>query len=495
MPDAACKTTQPDLENLEPSQCQLPEATAEQIRFAQNQQTYGGVQFPLAGKEMGKEKNDFNPELLVDPPDNPALDVVRIFCVWLACVDHAGTKFGKWNYMYVQSWVLQYLFMVCGICYSLSTRPLLSYLKRLALYFCIGVIFNLVAWMIAGLDWKHNMWGVVFQFWFIFGLMIFTTLLTPIKKYLRQIRQQADATGAATWTFTPPPGEVIAYLKLGLGQLFIIISGAACVIIVFMYVFIPMLQLSLAPLVNSLCSKMGSSGEFWGMPSDPSETKDFIHDFFGCWGLTISSVFIVVAWPLISSRISLIGWLVIANMYAHRLFMYRNQDSRMVNGFDFTMLGLVCCECGLSHRRIVGEYMLRYWFVFLFVCGILWPPGTQSRMDEHPPRQLNVRFTYNLLEMLFTMLFLCAMERMIDPKIFRKDRMQFFGNFALALFLVHKAVYILVPRPYCWIVIFSLVPICYVCTGQSTTPKPAAQEALESATDPQNSKERDGERC
>jgi len=116
-------------------------------------------------------------------------------------------------------------------------------------------------------------------------------------------------------------------------------------------------------------------------------------------------------------------------------------------------------------------------------------------MDENPPQQLNVRFTYNLLEMLFTMLFLCAMERLIDPNIFRKDRLQFFGNFALALFLLHKAVYILVPAPYCWIVIFSLLPICFMCTRVSKGPNPAAREALETTPDPQNKQECCEEKC
>jgi len=356
------------------------------------------------------------------------------------------------------------------------------------------VMLNLAAWMIAGLDWRHNMWGVVFQFWFIFGLMIFTALLAPMKTYLKQVCQN-NTSETDTWTFTPRAGEYNACISEGLRNVFIISLGSACVIVLFTYAVIPMLQFSLAPLVNTFCSKMGESGEFWGMPSDPSETKDFIHDFFGCWGLTVSSVFIIFAWPMLSSRISVIGWLVIGNMYVHKLFMYRHQNSRMINGFDFTMLGLVCCKCGLSHRRIVGEYMMRYWFVFLFICGLLWPPGRKKRMDENPPQQLNVRFTYNLLEMLFTMLFLCAMERLIDPNIFRKDRLQFFGNFALALFLLHKAVYILVPAPYCWIVIFSLLPICFMCTRVSKGPNPAAREALETTPDPQNKQECCEEKC
>jgi len=60
---------------------------------------------------------------------------------------------------------------------------------------------------------------------------------------------------------------------------------------------------------------------------------------------------------------------------------------------------------------------------------------------------------------------------MADPKIFSEDRMEFMGNFALLLFLVHKAIYILVPQPYCWLVILSLIPLCYTIQVCCTKPR------------------------
>merc|ERR1719498_2033642 len=83
---------------------------------------------PIYGAAVSKE-----PELsaehhmfLRDGRRHYCLDVSRIVCVGLVAVNHGGTswsdQFGLYNEMYVQQWVLQWLFMICGMSFAISSR-------------------------------------------------------------------------------------------------------------------------------------------------------------------------------------------------------------------------------------------------------------------------------------------------------------------------------------------------------------------------------------
>jgi len=428
--------------------------------FAAAKRKYGSEEGSCDGELTSKDRDaeDVH-KLLPDTPDgrHPSLDVIRIVCIWLACVDHGGTPFGYWNTMYVQSWVLQYLFMICGICFGMTKKGLPSYLSRLGMYFVVGVCCNWMAWAIAGLDWKHNSWDIVFQFWFVFGLMMYCVALYPLKQYLARVKIEKQASESSWAEFA----RGVAVLVLGF----------AVIKLLFRAVLIPIMQKEVAAPLASAISQMGSSAQFWGIPSNPDDAATWCGRFITYLETSLSSVYLVIVSPFLFSRLSAVGWLVIANNYYHRCFEYRGQDSRIFNGFDVTFLGLTCFYFGLQYRRVIGEYFIRYWFLFLFICALLWPPGTTGRWDEQPPTDAKKRLAYNFMEMIFVVFFLSAAERMADPKIFSEDRMEFMGNFTLLLFLVHKAIYILVPQPYCWLVILSLIPFCYIMQVCCTKPR------------------------
>jgi hypothetical protein len=144
------------------------------------------------------------------------------------------------------------------------------------------------------------------------------------------------------------------------------------------------------------------------------------------------------------------------------MLFYRAQEARMINGFDCVMLGLVTFHYGMAKRVLIGEYIARYWFFVLFVCAVLWGPGSFGRLDEHPPTSLDVRMKYNFLEFVFVVMFFTTLDRAVDEKIFTKDRLDFLGNWAMLLFLLHKAVHLLFDSPYNWLVLIGLAYPCWL---------------------------------
>jgi len=399
----------------------------------------------------------------------PALDLQRVICIIMVCVDHGGTTFGEYNVMFVQSWVLQYLFLISGICFGMTSRPLPGFIARLCGYIFVGVGCNLTAWIILGKDWKHNMWNVVFQFWFIVALILFLMILNPLKGHLKRVRDTIrDSNLVQHGEHFFAPGTNLVLIALGF----------MAMTFLYMHVVIPLLQLLLSgPLYHAVDNCLGDAAEFWGLPTNEAQSEAFVETFFGYFHLSLSNLYIVLCFPMMFVTVSNIGWLVLLNTYTHKMVLYRAQEARMINGFDTAMLGLVCFYYGLHKRQVVGHYMCRYWFFALFFCATLWQPGKQGRLDEEPPTDLVTRMTYNLLELICLLLFLCCMERMFDPKIFTEDRMEWLGNWTLLLFLVHKAVHLLVPAPFNWVTLLILAVPSYYFTPHKKQKVDPADEA------------------
>lgn len=393
----------------------------------------------------------------------PYLDLTRLCCVCLVAIDHGGTSFGIWNVMYVQSWVLQYLFLIAGIMWGMSSSSLSKYLLRLGTYFVVGVGCNFIAFRIKGLEWRHQVWNVVFQFWFVGGLIVFVTLLAPLKKYLAAVRDRKH------WSEPPPHvdafDEVHSHVAI-LQGIMALVCGIVAIKAFWCLVLIPVVQECLTYPMIAL-GHTGDGAVHWNLPENPADAHEFLNDMFSYFQVSAISIYIIVVLPLVSRQTSIVGWLVILNTYCHRVVCYRAQEARMINSFDITMLGMTCYFLGLKHRRTIGTYMVRYWFCTLFICSILWPPGYDGRLDEHPPKNMVLRFMYGLQEMLLVILFLTGIERMMDPEIWTVDISSsifwVLSQWGLLLFLVHKAVHILIPSPYNWLFLASLlVPLYFM---------------------------------
>mmetsp|Transcript_57874 Transcript_57874/g.111617 ORF Transcript_57874/g.111617 Transcript_57874/m.111617 type:complete len:490 (-) Transcript_57874:2-1471(-) len=404
----------------------------------------------------------------------PCLDVVRILCVFLCVVDHGGTKFGVWNTMYVQSWVLQYLYYVCGFVFGVSSRPLLSYCSRLGLYFVIGVGVNLCAWSIAGMTVRTNIFGMVFQFWFVFGLIIFLCALAPMKRCLANAR---DAARSMPWpsvsnvagvsaSFPEKEGGWEVARELSKGILVMTVSSGIIHVLnklVAMPVLVTLFTGPLRPAMESI----GESSKFWGLPAGDNrgDWEVFCSNWLRDTEVSVTNVFIVLIFIRITSKLPLTMWVLFLNTYIHKCTLYRSQTCRMLNAFDYTLTGLAFHYLGISGRRVIGEYLTRYWFLFLFTCSLLWQPGMSGRFDESPPTDLNVRMRYYLLEFWFALFFFTAVERFVDERIFSKDRLHYLGHWALLIFLIHGFFRVLATPLEYWCMLLGTIPLCKLMFG------------------------------
>merc|ERR1719401_1077788 len=75
-------------------------------------------------------------------------------------------------------------------------------------------------------------------------------------------------------------------------------------------------------------------------------------------------------------------YFMILNLKARRLCdWYSGIGMKIWDGFDLMLLGLVAYFLGLKWRRTLGQFLARYWFVWLAIAGLIWKPGTEGRLD------------------------------------------------------------------------------------------------------------------
>lgn len=407
--------------------------------------------------ENGSECHDLVPS---QDGHQPFLDLTRIACVAGVCLDHGNFTFGCWNIAFAQNWVLQFLFIVSGISFGMSKKSLPDYLARLAKYVAVGIGVNWTAWLVAGLDWQHNFFNVVFQNWFVVGLMGYAVILAPLRPTLQRLR---DTEQEYMITRGGRQEDVAATeQRHNLLQILVyIFGGILSILLIFQVLISPCLAALLSKPLLLLTAHVGKGGSFWGLPTTTPEAVIFIRRMCVYVNLTASNLYLVFVCPRVFQRVAITGWMIILNTYASRAIFYRHSDERPWHGLDLMMLGLVCFYLGLLNRRKIGEYIMRYWFVLLLFCSLLWPPGLNIRLDEQPPTDDLLRTRYACLEAVFVVTWLVAGERMVQTEIFTEDRMEFMNDWALLAFLTHKAIHILLSPPFNWLAIIALIPLCY----------------------------------
>lgn len=401
-------------------------------------------------------------EFLTRGPDGkcyaPFLDITRICCVACVAIDHGYRPFGEWNTLLGQDWVLQYLYLVCGACFGISRSSLLSYEARLGKYVLIGIMVNWLAWVVTGKDWRNNMFNVIFHLWFVVGLMIYAAVLAPLRPYLQRARDQV----AAQQDHEVSLARTAAESKDGtLRSVALIFGGIAAIALVFRVILDPLFSI-LAPVTWQMWRQLGEGAKFWGLPSSPAESEEFLEQISTYCMLTSSNLYLILVCPRVFVNISFTAWAVFINTYLHRMLFYRAAHERPFHGLDLMMLALTVYYFGMRHRRTLGIYAARYWFIVIFICGLVWRPGSFGRFDETPPEEIHMRVRVNFVEAVFMLVWLIAGEHIAKPEIFTVDKLEFLNDWALLVFLVHKAVHMILPSPVNWVFLVALAPACWL---------------------------------
>ncbi|CAE7564613.1 Mss51 [Symbiodinium natans] len=311
------------------------------------------------------------------------------------------------------------------------------------------------------MDWKHDFFNVIFQNWFIIGLMLFCILLSPLRTYLAQdVVNMEGRTGS--WPTVPPPEEGVFHIVLMM--FFVVLAiGISCV------VFLPaILNPFLAPVVLHASLSLGGAGNVWGLPGTNAEAEDFVGNLCRYAFLTLSNLFLMRALRQTNVKPSLIPWVMLLNSAVNRCGFFRGPEERPFHLLDLMILSMVTYAYGLRHRKIVGDYICRYWFVLLIGFGMTWPPDLDTRLDVHPTHDLVLRSKAEIMETLCLIAWLSAADRFLSKEIFTMDKLGFLNDWALILFLVHKAVHMIFGVPRSWFVLIGLMPVAWLFRRRET---------------------------
>jgi hypothetical protein len=207
---------------------------------------------------------------------------------------------------------------------------------------------------------------------------------------------------------------------------------------------------------------LGASAQFWTKGLNDKE-------FFGQMISTFGAVLLVVLgtrW-MRSPRLSpWLTWIVIAFIYLQRIVLlpllfhqFGGGVARFFVGFELFVIGLTASCAGLKGAGLLRDLLRKYWLLALLLNAFLWGPAWATRMDEHPPEQFLVIMRVQLCELLWVLCFLCAGQDWFPASAWPDKLRGWLGDAALCLFLVHKAVHMLVPKPYSWLLLFVALPL------------------------------------
>lgn len=453
----------------------------------------------------------------------PVIDVFRAGCAACVVLDLGSAKFSNWNVLFCQAWVLQWSFVIGGVCYAISRRPLCSYMGRLGLYLAMGASSNWAASIVTDPEWT-SFKSAFHQLWFIAGLMVFALVFAPVKQNLRQVRQRhadgdlptlfrgndlthtTDALAVSVdacislWVLTAdrmskwwPRSEMMgnfwAILRqwisfFGVDPATLDAKGVCLEFpltvwalsvawlmnrLLFQKVIVPTcVRLMIGPLLASW-----PSSEFYDPNSDPEEDATaLISSVVARIFPSAMSVMLTLIYPKLSNQVSKVAWLIVINNYGLRLFLPKAPQAveLVFVSFDAWFLGLVCFHYGVWRRQVVCEYLMRYWFLLLWICSVVCPTGPLLKRDDpRPVAAAHFHAGEVAVEMFLMVFFLVAMEALIDPKMLCVRKSRFLRAATVPMFLFHRATYLVFPAPLNWGILAAIVALRFRCglTGWS----------------------------
>merc|ERR1712032_371112 len=122
-------------------------------------------------------------------------------------------------------------------------------------------------------------------------------------------------------------------------------------------------------------------------------------------------------------------------------------------------VGVTAARMGMRGRWLLGRLLARYWFLVLGLMALFWWPEWDVRLDEQPPTDYASLWRVLASEALCTIAFLVAGEHLFDPKAFTEDVCAWLRDWCLCLFVSHKAIHNLAPRPLYFLLLAAMMPM------------------------------------
>eukprot|EP00391_Amoebophrya_sp_Ameob2_P011414 CAMPEP_0178987156 /NCGR_PEP_ID=MMETSP0795-20121207/3106_1 /TAXON_ID=88552 /ORGANISM="Amoebophrya sp., Strain Ameob2" /LENGTH=831 /DNA_ID=CAMNT_0020678303 /DNA_START=103 /DNA_END=2598 /DNA_ORIENTATION=- len=120
------------------------------------------------------------------------LDYGRILAVACVVTEHCGSReYSRRNVGFVLHWVLPFLYVISGYCFSLSKAGWCAYSSRLALLFCVGTGLNWLADVANGVydaTWKNT----IYQFAFVVMLLGMAVVSGPLRWQLAEYEKERN---------------------------------------------------------------------------------------------------------------------------------------------------------------------------------------------------------------------------------------------------------------------------------------------------------------
>lgn len=396
------------------------------------------------------------------------LDMMRVLCVFLVAIDHGDPEYARWNVLFSQCWVLQLLWMIAGISWSLTERPLHTYIWRLATYLVLGSAFNWASMVVAHIDWKNNLFDVVFQMWFVVGLIAFCTLTAHLKKSLKRSREVLlQPPGSvderpSNWTRHLPEFMQMpaTYKDPHVAHKMVVLIGGVLIVVYIMHLLFTQ---PIRAIFKLLQGTMGKGAMYWTADLDYKSVT-------GQLGLSMGLLWLAYTGPLLFREPGFIPWMLILYVYINRIFVIPYvygvlKIDRILVGFELFVVGLGASFLGMKDRPKLKLLIPRFWFVLPFVGAYLWDCNWYGRFDEDPPTNPSMMLRWKVGEAMCMVTFLVAGEAFFDSRISTDGEGRWLTNWALITYLVHKGIHNAVPVPFNWVALALTVPIVYWATA------------------------------
>lgn len=381
------------------------------------------------------------------------LSVTRVSCIIVIVLCVNDRSWLEYNTLFFQNWVMQYMWLVCGVCYGLSSRPVLQYLGRLLLYFFVGVA---AVWTACRIK-KVNGLPIGGNMWFVLILAVFSFLLMPLKKRVANMKENPHAllAGSRRGSCSRGPEEPLSNTSSGsrdslLHGIAWICGGLAVLLLISSLVILPL---------GVLCTQTWEHAKEGS--HDQRATLRFVMHLCAEVQACLSAVWILWSFPHVFSDQSAVAWLLVINMYTFKLVCGYGELAIFSSGFQLLLIGLTAGDLGLSRRQWASTLFQRYWMVVAFIGSWCFLPGTHGMLMLVEPGDFLERQRFILLEALLVVGWLVAGADMVDPKIFDADDLTWLSDWASLLFLSYQAVLIIAPDNV-WLVFIGMMPVVLV---------------------------------